>query len=123
MALPNSIAILSSQVTRLTRTDEVVLGPEQRVSALDAVRSLTLNAAHQYFEQDDKGSIEVGKLADLVILSANPLTVPEEEIKDITVEETIKRGTTIHPPLALRTDLPEWTGPGAPAGYEWHGCC
>ncbi|MET9617439.1 amidohydrolase [Kitasatospora indigofera] len=95
VALPNSIAILASQVTRVTRSG-YVLGEHQRVSAQDAVKSLTINAAHQYFEQRDKGSIEVGKLADLVVLSHNPLTVPAMKIKDITVEETIKAGTTVH---------------------------
>ncbi|MFE3110323.1 amidohydrolase [Kitasatospora indigofera] len=95
VALPNSIAILASQVTRVTRSG-YVLGEHQRVSARDAVKSLTINAAHQYFEQRDKGSIEVGKLADLVVLSDNPLTVPAMKIKDITVEETIKAGTTVH---------------------------
>lgn len=97
MALPNSIAVLSSQVTRRTRSGHV-LGPDQQVSALDAVRAITINAAHQYGEQDRKGSIEVGKLADLVILSANPLTVDPEQIRDIKVIETIKAGTTVHPP-------------------------
>ncbi|OKJ09278.1 amidohydrolase [Kitasatospora sp. CB01950] len=122
VALPNSIAILSSQVTRRTRTDQVVLGPEQCVSALDAVKSITVHAAHQYFEQDRKGSIEVGKLADLVILSANPLTVPPEQIKDIRVAETIKRGTTVHSAAGTKTDDPE-PGLEAPTDYQWHGCC
>ncbi|GAB7184628.1 predicted amidohydrolase YtcJ [Kitasatospora sp. Ki12] len=119
VALPNSIAVLSSQVTRRTRTDGVVLGPEQRVSALDAVRAITLNAAHQYGEQDRKGSIEVGKLADLVILSANPLTVDPEAIGDIEVIETIKAGTTVHPPApAGRTSAAPATAPTP----RW-GCC
>ncbi|MFE4512797.1 amidohydrolase [Kitasatospora sp. NPDC056783] len=122
VALPDSIAILSSQVTRRTRTDRVVLGPEQRVSALDAVKSITIHAAHQYFEQDRKGSIEVGKLADLVILSANPLTVPPEEIRDIEVAETIKRGTTIHSAAGAATD-DTGTGLEVPTDYQWHGCC
>ncbi|MBC3844418.1 amidohydrolase family protein [Streptacidiphilus sp. 4-A2] len=96
VAKPSSIGILASQVTRVTRSGEI-LGPEQCVSALDAVRSITINAARQYGEQASKGSIERGKLADLVILSANPLTVPSEGIKDITVVETVKGGTTVHP--------------------------
>ncbi|MFD7830007.1 amidohydrolase [Kitasatospora sp. NPDC059803] len=119
VALPDSIAVLSSQVTRRTRTDGVVLGPEQRVSALEAVRAITLNAAHQYGEQDRKGSIEVGKLADLVILSANPLTVDPEAIRDIEVVETIKAGTTIHPPApAARASAIPATAPTP----QW-GCC
>ncbi|MDH6577930.1 amidohydrolase [Kitasatospora sp. MAP5-34] len=95
VALPNSIAILSSQVTRVTRSGHV-LGRHQRVSALDALKSVTINAARQYFEQDSKGSIEVGKLADLVILSDNPLQIPAKAIKDLTVEETIKAGVTVY---------------------------
>ncbi|MFF3001981.1 amidohydrolase [Kitasatospora sp. NPDC057940] len=119
VALPDSIAVLSSQVTRRTRTDGVVLGPEQRVSALEAVRAITLDAAHQYGEQDRKGSIEVGKLADLVILSANPLTVDPEAIRDIEVVETIKAGTTIHPPApGARAAATPATAPTP----QW-GCC
>lgn len=96
-ALPGSIANLSSQVTRarVTRTGRL-LGGHQRVFALDAIRSITIDAAHQYFEEDSKGTIEVGKLADLVILSENPLTIPEDEIKNIEVRETIRAGVTVH---------------------------
>ncbi|MFD4862192.1 amidohydrolase [Streptomyces atratus] len=104
VALPNSIAILSSQVTRVTRTSGSVLGPDQCVSVLDAVKSITINAARQYFEEDTKGSIEVGKLADFVILSHNPLTIPEQKIKDITVMETIKEGRTVYPPPPARPE-------------------
>ena len=96
VALPNSLAILSSQVTRITRSGNI-LGPDQRVSAMDAVKSITINAARQYFEENTKGSIETGKLADLVILSASPLTVAPEHIRDITVVETIKAGRTVYP--------------------------
>ncbi|WP_331767440.1 amidohydrolase family protein [Embleya sp. NBC_00896] len=102
VALPNSIAILSSQVTRVTR-DGYQLGRHQCVSGLDAVKSITINAAYQYGEEATKGSIEVGKLADLVILSANPVTVPPGAIQDITVEETIKEGRTIHPATGPKT--------------------
>ncbi|MFE2865712.1 amidohydrolase [Embleya sp. NPDC059259] len=98
VARPSSIAILSGQVTRRTRKG-MVLGKHQCVSGADAVRSITINAAYQYGEEADKGSIEVGKLADLVILSANPVTVPGEAIARITIEETIKAGRTIHPPI------------------------
>ena len=94
VALPSSIAILAAQVNRTTRSGSV-LGPEQRVSTLDALRSITINAAYQYFEEDRKGSIEVGKLADLVILSANPLEIPSEELWNLQVFETIKEGNTV----------------------------
>ena len=94
VALPNSVAILATQVNRTTRSGQV-LGTEQRVSALNALRSITINAAYQYFEDDRKGSIEVGKLADLVILSADPLGVAPEELWDLEVLETIKEGETV----------------------------
>ncbi|MFE7799595.1 amidohydrolase [Nocardia sp. NPDC057440] len=96
VALPSSIAVLASQVTRVTRGGHV-LGEQQRVSALDAIKATTLHAAHQYFEEATKGSITVGKLADFVVLSRNPLTVAPEEIKNIQVLETIKEGRTIYP--------------------------
>ncbi len=95
VALPSSIAILATQVNRTTRSGQV-LGPEQRVSAWEAVKSITINAAYQYFEEDRKGSIEVGKLADFAILSADPLEVGSEELWDLEVLETIKEGVTVY---------------------------
>ncbi|MFF5212999.1 amidohydrolase [Streptosporangium sp. NPDC000396] len=120
VALPNSFRVLASQVTRITRSGRHILGPEQRVSALDAVKSITINAAYQYFEESAKGSIQVGKLADLVILSSNPLTIPPEEIKDITVTETIKAGKRIHPPA---TGDHEHHADTVSAPFEFHGHC
>ena len=103
VALPSSIMILFSQVNRVTRSGQV-LGPEQRVSAMDAIKSTTINAAYQYFEERTKGSLEPGKLADFVILDRNPLTVDPMAIKDIKVVETIKEGRTIYraQPLVAR---------------------
>jgi hypothetical protein len=95
VALPSAIMVLFSQVNRVTRSGEI-LGPEQRVSAMDAIKSITIHAAHQYFEEKTKGSLEPGKLADLVILDRNPLTVDPMAIKDIRVVETIKEGRTIY---------------------------
>ena len=95
VALPSSLMILFSQVNRVTRSGEV-LGPEQRVSVMDAIKSITINAAHQYFEERTKGSLEPGKLADFVILDRNPLTVEPMALKDIRVVETIKEGRTIY---------------------------
>ena len=57
---------------------------------------MTIWGAEQYGEQAAKGSLKPGKLADLVILSANPLTVDPTTIKDIKVVETIKEGQTIY---------------------------
>jgi predicted amidohydrolase YtcJ len=58
---------------------------------------LTINGARQYSEQDRKGSISVGKLADLVILNRNPLEVdPERILGQLRIEETISHGKTIY---------------------------
>ena len=73
----------------------VSLGEEERISPLDALKAVTKNAAYQYFEEDIKGTIKEGKLADLVILDKNILKVEPMEIKDIQVLETIKEGETI----------------------------
>jgi hypothetical protein len=95
VALPSAISILATQVNRTTRSGQV-LGPDQRVSPMDAIRSITINAAYQYFEEGTKGSIEPGKLADLVILDRNPLKVEPAELFDLEVLETIKEGETIY---------------------------
>ena len=63
---------------------------------LQALKAITLDGAYMYREDKSKGSIEVGKLADLVILSENPLTVDPMKIKDIRVIETIKEGKTVY---------------------------
>ena len=66
------------------------------VSMEEALKTYTINAAYGAFEDNIKGSIEVGKLADLVILDKNPLEVPEDKIRDIQVFETIIRGKSVY---------------------------
>jgi predicted amidohydrolase YtcJ len=95
VALPDSIRILSSCVTRKSRSGDVI-GLDQRVSMAEALKALTLYAVYQYGEEQRKGSIEVGKLADFVILSRNPMTVGADRIMDLQVLETIKEGKTIY---------------------------
>lgn len=73
-----------------------MIGPDQRITPLEALKAITINAAYQYFEEKEKGSIEPGKLADLVILSANPLKVAPDTIKDNLVLETVKEGKTVY---------------------------
>jgi predicted amidohydrolase YtcJ len=87
--------VIWTAVNRISRGG-VVIGPDQRVTAMEALKAITINAAYQYSEQSTKGSIAPGKLADLVILSGNPLTVPADGIKDIKVVETIKEGKSIY---------------------------
>jgi imidazolonepropionase-like amidohydrolase len=62
----------------------------------EALKAITINAATQYLEQDSKGTLEPGKLADLVILDGNPLSVEPMAIRDIKVVETLKEGRTIY---------------------------
>lgn len=82
-------------MNRRTRSG-AILGEDQRVSVMDGLKAMTLWAAYQHFEEKTKGSLEVGKLADFVILSDNPLTVDPLNITDISVLETIKEGVTIY---------------------------
>ena len=70
--------------------------PEQRISIKEALKTYTINGAYAAFEEDVKGTIEPGKLADFVILDRNPLEVEPEEIKELMVLETICRGNTIY---------------------------
>ena len=86
-----------SAVNRVLRGGNLVIGPDQRVSPLEALKAMTINAAYQYGEEASKGSLEVGKLADLVILDKNPLKVDPMAIKDIKVLGTIKEGKSIYP--------------------------
>jgi predicted amidohydrolase YtcJ len=94
VAFPDSMRVLDATVTRRTRSGDV-LGPAQRVPVIDALKALTIWAAYQQFEEGEKGSIEVGKLADLVILSDDPTEVDPEMLDTIKVTETIKEGNTI----------------------------
>jgi predicted amidohydrolase YtcJ len=94
-ASPNMMEAVWTAVTRTTMSGQV-LGPEERVSPYAALLGATRNVAYTYREEATKGTITAGKIADLVILDANPLTAEPDKIKDIKVVETIKRGQTIY---------------------------
>jgi len=91
----NTMFILWSSVNRTSRSGQII-GPDERISAHDGLRALTIDAAYQYGEETRKGSIEPGKVADLTILDKNPTTVDPAAIKDIKVSETIKDGKTVY---------------------------
>ncbi|MNY25211.1 N-substituted formamide deformylase precursor [compost metagenome] len=73
----------------------MVLGADQRIPVIDALKAITINAAYQYQEEDIKGSLKAGKLADLVILNKDPLTIDPKELRSVQVLETIKEGKTV----------------------------
>jgi predicted amidohydrolase YtcJ len=91
---PDMMRLVEITVNRETRSG-FVLGPDQRASVMQALHAITLGAAYQYFEEDEKGSITVGKRADLVILEDNPLTVATSELGEVSVLETFARGKSI----------------------------
>jgi predicted amidohydrolase YtcJ len=91
---PDMMRLVEITVNRETRSG-FVLGPDQRASVMQALYAITLGAAYQYFEEDEKGSITVGKRADLVILEGNPLTIPTSDLGEVTVLETFARGKSI----------------------------
>ena len=95
VAKPDSMRVLDATVNRITRSGQV-LGPQHRVSPLVALKAQTIWSAYQHFEESSKGSIEAGKLADLVILDQNPMTVDPLTINQIKVVETIKEGASVY---------------------------
>jgi hypothetical protein len=94
VALPNLMQVVWATVNRTSRSGTVI-GPDERVTPYEAMKMITLWGAEQFGEQATKGSIQEGKLADLVVLSDNPLTVDPATINQIQVLETIKEGKTV----------------------------
>ena len=91
---PHMMRLVSIAVNRKSRSGRV-LGPDQRLTVQEALHAVTLGAAYQYFEEDTKGSITVGKQADLVILGENPLTSDPAELEHIPIVETFSRGRSV----------------------------
>lgn len=92
---PNMIETISCALNRTTK-DGVLLGENQKIDALNAFKAITINAAYQNGEEDIKGSLKEGKLADLVILSDDPLKIDAKDMNSIEVLETIKEGKTLY---------------------------
>ena len=87
--------IMWTAMNRTTRTG-VVLGAGERLTAMQALKAITIESAYEYMEEKTKGSIEPGKLADFVILSGNPLNASGDAIRDIKVVETVKEGKSVY---------------------------
>ncbi|MBU6222863.1 MAG: amidohydrolase [Planctomycetes bacterium] len=90
----DQIFTIHTAVNRISRSGETI-GADERITPLQALEAITIDGARLYGEESTKGSIEVGKVADFAVLSANPLTVPPATIEAIRVEETIKDGETV----------------------------
>jgi predicted amidohydrolase YtcJ len=95
VAFPDSMRVLAATVTRRTRSGDI-LGPLQRVDVVTALKAMTIWPAWQHFEEGDKGSIEAGKIADFVILSADPTAVDPETLADLQVLVTVKDDKVIY---------------------------
>ncbi|MFT5697304.1 MAG: putative amidohydrolase YtcJ/heat shock protein HslJ [Desulforhopalus sp.] len=114
----DQMMMLWSAVNRISRNGEEI-GLDQRVTPYEGLKTMTVWAAEQYDKNAQKGTLETGKLADLVILDKDPLKVDPMAIRDIKVVETIKEGTTVFPAsadLAMPVaKMPE----GSAKTYSW----
>jgi predicted amidohydrolase YtcJ len=92
---PNPMQGIYCSVTRRTQSGQTI-DPDEAVGLMDAIRAYTLHGAFASFEEEMKGSIEVGKLADLIVLSGNIMETPPEEILDINVDMTMVDGEILY---------------------------
>lgn len=88
---PNMLETIECAVNRETKSGKV-LGCEECISVEEALKGVTINAAYQYFLEHERGTIELGKVADFVILSADPRIVDKHKLHEIEVVATIKEG-------------------------------
>jgi predicted amidohydrolase YtcJ len=91
----NPIASYYASVSRMLK-DGTRFFPDQRMSRLEALRSYTVNNAYSAFQEDSKGSLKVGKLADITVLSKDILTIPEDDIPTAKVDYTIVGGKVMY---------------------------
>ena len=92
----NPFYTLWVMMARAERMSGTVIGPDQRLTALQGLRTLTIEGAHLSFEENDRGSIEPGKLADLAVLSADPTQIPMDQVQDVRATLTIVDGDIVH---------------------------
>ena len=91
---PDMMRLLWATTNRQTRSGKI-LGKQQRISTYSALEAITINAAYQHFEDDLKGSIEVGKQADLVVLSEDPLSIDTKNLLEVNVVATFSHGVEV----------------------------
>ena len=94
VALPNLMRMVGISVERKSRSGKDI-GSNEKLTPFEALKGITIWSAYQHFEDETKGTLEKGKIADLVILDKNPLKINAEEIKDIQVLKTIKEGKIV----------------------------
>ena len=82
-------------VVRQTRSGQI-LGPDQRLTVYEALRAVTYNAAWAYGEENRKGTLEPGKLADMIVVSSDPFAIDPRELQNIEVLETWKDGAKVY---------------------------
>jgi predicted amidohydrolase YtcJ len=95
VAFPNLMMILWTTVNRVSRSG-TVMGPNEKLTPYQALQSITIWGAWQHFEEQTKGSLKEGKLADMVILDQNPLKIDPMQLKNITVLATYKEGKLVY---------------------------
>lgn len=95
VALPNLMRVVWTAVNRTSRSGAII-GEKERLTPYEALKAITDWSAYQHFEENEKGTLEKGKLADIVILDKNPLKVAADDIKNIQVLETIKEGISVY---------------------------
>jgi len=94
---PNPLHMIEMAVTRRTwKEPDYILAPQETISVESAIRALTSEAAWQLFSDHEVGSLEPGKLADMVILEKDPRDVPPDAIKNISVLETWMDGRKVY---------------------------
>ncbi len=100
VAPPSAVEGIYAAVTRRTLDDKNPDGwfPEQKISVEEALRAYTVNAAYAQFAERDKGSLEVGKLADFALIDRDLTKIPPVEIKDARVVLTVVGGKVVHRP-------------------------
>jgi predicted amidohydrolase YtcJ len=94
VALPNLMRMVGISVERKSRSGKDI-GANEKLTPFEALKGITIWSAYQHFEDETKGTLEKGKIADLVILDKNPLKINAEDIKDIQVLKTIKEGKIV----------------------------